>query len=569
MTAELDADPAVADPRPTKLGRDLFFEYLEYEGVRYIFGNPGTTELPLVDGCNDHPSVSYVLSLHEDIAVAQAMGYARASGEIGVVNLHVAPGLAHGLGNLYNAFRARVPLLITAGQHHTGLMVQDPILTADLAGMVRPFTKWAYEVTLLEELPIALQRAFKELRTPPYGPVFLSFPMNLLLEKSDRFPDARVSSIAGVVADGGAPEDAAAVLAEASSPMIIAGDGVGHARAWDEVAALAEACGATVYTEGYSTLWNFPPRHPLYAGPMSNLASEMRHSFDGTDVVVLCGVTSQAPVSRYDDGGPLVPWRVRSIALDDSPWEIGKNQPVEVGLFGDIRRNLLNLIDAVHRRPPDPDAVARRTLAAQEATESRRSAHERGSAAARASGQITPALVAAELRELLPPDFVFVDESISNRPSFVNALDFGDPLAYFAANGLSLGYSGGAATGIQMALPHRRVVSVVGDGSLLYYPHALWNAASLRLPVLFIVLNNGCYRVLKLIVERMGGPWGSSGDMPPGLTIGEPAIDFVALAGSFGLDAERARTPAELRAALERGIGASVPYLVDVQIEQG
>jgi thiamine pyrophosphate-dependent acetolactate synthase large subunit-like protein len=103
--------------------RDLFFDYLEDQGIRFIFGNPGTTELPLLDGCRDHPSVDYKLSLHEDVAVAEAMGYARASGTIGVVNLHVTPGLAHGLGNLYNAFRARVPLLVTAGQHHTGLLV--------------------------------------------------------------------------------------------------------------------------------------------------------------------------------------------------------------------------------------------------------------------------------------------------------------------------------------------------------------------------------------------------------------------------------------------------------------
>src|SRR5919108_1610703 len=140
----------------TALCRDIFFEFLVELGIPYIFGNPGTTELALIDGCADHPSVQYVLSLHEDVAVAQAMGYARASGKTGVVNLHVAPGLAHGLGNLYNAYRARVPLLVTAGQHDTGLLVQDPILSADLVAMVRPFTKWAYEVRLAEELPIAL-----------------------------------------------------------------------------------------------------------------------------------------------------------------------------------------------------------------------------------------------------------------------------------------------------------------------------------------------------------------------------------------------------------------------------
>jgi benzoylformate decarboxylase len=550
------------------LCRDIFFEFLEDQGIPYIFGNPGTTELPLVDGCGDHPSVRYVLSLHEDVAVAQAMGYARASGKIGVVNLHVAPGLAHGLGNVYNAYRARVPLLVTAGQHHTGLMVQDPILTADLAEMARPFSKWAYEVTLREELPIALQRALKELTTPPYGPVFLSLPMNLLLEEYSGFPAAKVSQLADIVAAQSGVERAAEVLAGARRPLILSGDGVGHAGAWAEVVALAEALGAEVCTEGYSTLWNFPTEHPLFAGPMPNLATEMRRRFDHVDALVMCGVTSQAPVSRYDGGGPLVPWRVRTIAVDDSPWEVGKNQPVEVGLVGDVKRSLRALVDAVQRAPLDAAAIEARADAARQACAQRVRRWQAAVAAARAADHVSATLVAAELRDLLPPDAVFVDETISNRPSFVNVLRFGDPAAYFAANGLSLGYSAAVAVGIKMALPERRVVNVVGDGSLMYYPQALWNAANEETPVLFVVLNNGGYRVLKLIVDRMGGPWGSSGQMPPGLDIEKPGIDFVALARSMGVEGERATTPGELRSALEHGLGAGTPYLVEAVVEE-
>jgi benzoylformate decarboxylase len=559
----------MASPSRTVSGRDIFFEFLEQQGIPYLFGNPGTTELPLVDACNDHPSVRYVLSLHEDVAVAQAMGYARASGKVGVVNLHVAPGVAHGLGNLYNAFRARVPLLVTAGQHYTGLMVQEPILTADLAGLVRPFTKWAYEVTLIEELPTALQRAFKEVTTPPYGPVFLSFPMDLMLEDHPGAPVAQVSRVAAGVARTAELERAAGVLASAEQPLVVAGDGVGHADAWAELAHLAEAVGATVYSEGYSTLWNFPADHPLFAGPLPNTPTAMRERFDGADVVLLCGVTSQAPVSRYDGGGPLVPWRARTIALDDSAWEIGKNQPVEVGLLGDVKANLTQLLDAVRRTPPDPAAVTARTESARERANERRATWDRQLDAALASDEISPTLVAAELRDLLPDGAIFVDETISNRPSFVNVLRFDDPLSYFAANGLSLGYSPGAAVGMQMALPERQVVNVVGDGSLLYYPHALWNAASEQAPVLFVVLNNGSYRVLRLIVERMGGPWNAQQRPTPGLSIGRPSVDFVAMARALGLDAERAKTPAELRSALQRGLDAARPYLVDVVIDQG
>ncbi len=553
------------------LSRDLLLDFLTDQGVEYIFGNPGTTELPLVDACDAHPSIQYVLSLHEDVAVAQATGYARASGKIGVVNLHVAPGLAHGLGNLYNAFRARVPLLVTAGQQHTGLMIQDPILTADLAGMVRPFTKWAYEVTRLDELPIALQRAFKELTTAPYGPVFLSFPMNLLLEPQQGLPAAKISNLAAAVPAQSAIDEAAAIVTAAASPMIISGDGVGHARAWDQVTALAEALGASVYTEGYSTLWNYPAGHPLFRGPMPNLPNQMRDRFDDVDTVLLCGVTSQAPVSRYDDGGPLVPWRVKVVAVDDSAWEVGKNGPVEAGLVGDVRTTLESLAAAVRRTPlaaETQDALETRTAAVRTAAAERVRSWESKVDEARAAATISPTLVAAELRDLLPDDAVFVDETISNRPSFVNVLRFGDPLSYFAANGLSLGYSAGVAVGISMALPQRRVVNVVGDGSLMYYPQALWNAAHEQTPVLFVVLNNGEYRVLKMITDRMGGPWGSSTEMPVSLDIEKPAVDFVTLARSLGVEAERVSTTTELRPALTRGIEAKQPYLVEVVVEQ-
>jgi benzoylformate decarboxylase len=550
------------------LSRDYLLEFLAEQGVEYIFGNPGTTELPLVDGCDAHPSIRYVLSLHEDVAVAQAMGYARASGRIGVVNLHVAPGLAHGLGNLYNAFRARVPLLVTAGQQHTGLLIHEPILAADLAGMVRPFTKWAYEVTRLDELPIALQRAFKELTTPPYGPVFLSLPMNLLLEEAADLPAAKVSRVAPVQADQSGIDEAAAILAAARRPMIVSGDGVGHAGAWDEVADLAEAIGAPIHTEGYSTLWNCPADHPLFRGPMPNLPTAMRDLFDGIDTVLWCGVTSPAPVSRYDERGPLVPWRLRTIAVDDSPWEIGKNQPVEVGLLGDVKGTLGRLLAALRRTPVAPPELAARTAAVRQAAAERVRAWRSTVEAARTATAVSATLVAAELRDLLPAGAVFVDETISNRPSFVNVLRFDDPLSYFAANGLSLGYSAGVAVGIKLARPDRTVVNVVGDGSLMYYPQALWNAAHEQTPVLFVVLNNGEYRVLKMITDRMGGPWGSSTAMPASLDIEKPAIDFVALARSLGVEAERVTAAAELRPALARGVEARQPYLVEVILDQ-
>ncbi|MDE0437821.1 MAG: thiamine pyrophosphate-binding protein [bacterium] len=554
--------------RPTALGRDIFFEYLVSQGVRYIFGNPGTTELPMVDGCNDYPSIKYVLSLHEDVAVGEAIGYARGSGKVGVVNLHVTPGVAHGLGNLYNAHRARVPLLVTAGQHHTGLRVQDPILASDLLSMVGQFTKWSYEVRFLEELPMVMQRAFKELATPPFAPVFVSIPPNVLLEHHDGFGSARVTKPGSSIADDGAIRGAVRVLASAERPMIVAGDGVGHARAWRDLAAIAEALGARVHTEGYATLWNFPSSHPLYLGPMPNLAAAMRDHFARADVAFLCGVTSSAPVSRYDEGGPLVPFHVQTVVLDDSPSEVGKNHPASAALLGDVGANLRRLRTALESAPLDRSVAVQRGRRVSDEAAARRTDWDRKAKEEVASGSLTAVGVAAAIRDTIPAGGIFVDETISNRPWFVNILDFPDPLSYFGANGISLGYSVGAAAGLQVAQPDRKVVVAVGDGSFLYYPHALWNLANRNLPVLVVILNNGGYRVLELIVNRMGGPWSEGGSDLPGIDIHGPEVDFVALAGSMGVPGERVDALGTLGPAIKRGMEASSPYVVDVVLDR-
>jgi benzoylformate decarboxylase len=548
--------------------REHFFRFLEDQGITHVFGNPGTTELPLVDGLRHHPTISYVLALHEDVAVAMAMGFSRTSGKPGVVNLHVAPGLGHGLGNLYNAWRSRMPIVVTVGQHDTSLLLHEPILAADLAGMARPFTKWAYDVRRPDELPIALQRAFKEVGTPPVAPVFLSFPTDVLLAPLQGELKGAVSKVGAVYAAPEAIEEAAAEVASARNPIIIAGDGVGLADAWAEVTAIAETIGAPVLTEELSTLWNFPADHPHYAGVLPNVSAPMRAKFDDVDLALFIGFTSQAPVSRHDSAGPLVPASVRVVAVHDNEWEIGKNQAVEVGLLGDIKHNTAALAEALRGAVRGKSAEIRERANSVCAASAKRAAQWRAKAlAARQTQSLSATLVAAELADALPTRSIMVEEAISNREAFVSLAKFWDPLAYFGAKGLSLGHSGGAAVGVKLGARDRTVVNVVGDGSFMYYPQALWSAANVDAPVLFLVLNNGAYRVLKVILGRWG-PWGEGAALPPGLNFGEPVIDFVAMANSMGVAGERISTPSELRGAIERGLSAGAPYLLDIRLEQ-
>ena len=164
-------------------GAEAMFEMMVREGVRYVFGNPGTTELPLMDRFAARNEISYILALHEDSALGIAAGYAEATGQPAVVNLHTNPGLAHALGNLYNAYRAGTPLVVTAGQQDTRSMLDEPLLYADMIELARQHTKWAWEVRTAAEIPRALARAFTIARTPPTGPVFVSLPVNLTEER--------------------------------------------------------------------------------------------------------------------------------------------------------------------------------------------------------------------------------------------------------------------------------------------------------------------------------------------------------------------------------------------------
>src|SRR5215469_6447752 len=205
-------------------GAHAMFEIMVREGVRYVFGNPGTTELPLMDLFAARDEISYILALHEDSAVGIAMGYAEASGQPAVVNLHTAPGLAHGLGNLYNAKRAGTPLIVTAGQQDTRAMIEEPLLYGDMLAVVRQYTKWAWEVHHAPEVATAMARAFKIATAPPTGPVFLSLPVNAMEERAELELPV-VTHLAGtrIRADASRIEEAARILAAARNPAIIAG----------------------------------------------------------------------------------------------------------------------------------------------------------------------------------------------------------------------------------------------------------------------------------------------------------------------------------------------------------
>lgn len=554
---------------PFVTGREAFFEVARSEGARYLFANPGTTELQIFDELAEgQTGIELILALQEAAAVAMADGYAQATRRPSLVNLHIAPGVANGLGNIFNASWARSPVVITAGQQNLNQIFQEPLLAADLVRIVEQFCKWSYEVKRAEDVGPALRRAFKIAASPPTGPVFVSIPWNFL-DEGGEVELAPPSAIAhGAPGDPAALAQEAARLLGAERPLIVAGDGVARAGAVGELVRVAEALGAKVAAEPLHGRLVFPMDHPLYTGAMAPTNALVRAVLDQADVVLAVGALVFAPFFP-SPVSPLPPG-VDLIQIDVDEYQIAKTHPVSVGIRGEIRATLAALASEIEsRRSAEQQAVAGRR--ATDIGEQRTAALSslRASVEQQAEQDPLPAIAAcAQVVEALDgrPASI-VDEAVTNSYALRLTLRQRDPESYFFFRGGGLGWGIPAAAGVKLAQPDRRVVAVVGDGATLYVPQALWSLAHHDIPATIVVLNNGGYYILKAQLLGMGGK-AAKYDAYPGMDIADPAVDFMALAQAFGIPAERAEKGSEIAPAVRKALDSGGPALVEVPIDR-
>jgi benzoylformate decarboxylase len=546
-------------------GAQAMYEMMVRKGGRYVFGNPGTTELPLMDQFAARDEISYILALHEDSALGIAAGFAEATGRAAVVNLHTNPGLAHALGNLYNAYRAGTPLVVTAGQQDTRGMLDEPLLYADMLELARQHTKWAWEVRHASEIPAALQRAFRIAETAPTGPVFVSLPVNVMEERAEMEmpPDVQIGS--RVRGDRAKIEEAARLILAARNPVIISGDGVARSGAISEVVKLAETIAARVHAEPLNSLLTFPTNHPLYAGPLFPNAAQTAALLDGVDVILTIGVNNLAPLVYT--GARMIPLAARMIQINVDERELGKNFPAEVAILADSRSAVEELIEilAPEASGAASEGIARRREMIMAHIGQARSKFVEQASRPPGDSLMSPGFVAREMRRRAASDAVLVDESVTSTAFVRSLFELSEPNSYFYAKGGSLGLGLPAAVGVKLAMPDRQVICAVGDGSALYSIQALWTAARYKLAVVFVVFNNASYMILKGGLVAMRGASAERGKFI-GMDITEPEIDFVGLAQSMGVAARRVIDHAELGAALDWALNESGPTLLDVAI---
>ncbi|MEV1111221.1 MULTISPECIES: benzoylformate decarboxylase [unclassified Micromonospora] len=519
--------------------RDATYDVLRTLGMTTVFGNPGSTEEPFLQ---DFPAdFHYVHALHEATAVAMADGYAQAAGRPAHVNLHTAPGMGNGMGNLVTAWHNKTPLIVTAGQQTREMLLLEPRLTNRRAvELPEPYVKWSYEPVRAQDIPAALLRAYATAVQPPVGPVFLSLPMDDWAKPAETPPAAR-SVATRFGPDPQRLEMFARVLADSRDPVLVFGPGVDRSGSWPAAVALAERLAAPVWSAPAPERGVFPEDHPQFRGVLPFAIGPLAEALHGHDTVLVVG----APVFRYYPHVPgnHLPEGARLLHVTDDPDEAAR-APVGDSLLSDpglALTALLDLVPAAGRQPPAPRSVPPPPAV---------------------TVPLSADAMFAALAAHWPADGVLVQESPSNLAALRRNLRITRPASYFTMASGGLGYGLPAAIGVALAERDtgrgRPVVAVIGDGSFHYSVQALWTAARLSLPVVVVVPINQQYAILKAFAELKDTPG------VPGLDL--PGLDVTAIAAGYGCATEVVRTPDEFGAALAAGLRAGGPTVLPVPI---
>jgi len=518
--------------------RDAVLQLLRAFGMQRIFGNPGSTELPLFLGFP--ADFEYVLGLQESVVVGMADGYAAATKNAAFVNLHSAVGVGHAMGAIFTAWKNRTPLVITAGQQARSLFPFDPFLfSARATELPRPYVKWSCEPARAEDVPLAIAHGYYIAMQHPRGPVLISIPADDWARTCAPVEPRRIGAAPRCAADALAAIGAA--LDASERPAFVIGAGVDRDGAWDVVRALAERHRARVFTAPMSSRCGFAEDHPQFAGFLPAMRERIVAALAGSDLILVLG----APAFTYhvEGHGPHVPAGAALCQITDDP-EIAAWAPVGTSAVGDLHDAVQTLL----QRPPPRD----RPLAAGRPARPR----------AEASTPMSVSYALQSLADVRRPDDVVVEEAPSSRPIMHGHLPMLKSETFYTMASGGLGFGLPAAVGVALARPSARVIALVGDGSAMYSIQALWSAAQLKLAMTFVILNNGRYAALQEFAPTFGFAAGAELE---GTDL--RGIDFVALAHGMGVsDAVRVARPEALRDALVAALRSTAPALVEIVV---
>jgi benzoylformate decarboxylase len=513
--------------------REAVFALLRDFGLTTVFGNPGSTELPMFR--DFPPDFRYVLGLQESVAAAMADGFAQARGGAALVNLHSAIGVGHALGSIFTAFRNQTPLLITAGQQARSILPYEPFLYSEQAAQLpKPYVKWSCEPARAADVPAAIARAYYTAMQAPRGPTFVSIPVDdwdrPCQTLAARAVSQRISGDPSSLARG------AADLRAARRPVFVVGAGVARDGAWDETIALAEEHQAAVWVSPMSARNSFPERHPLFAGFLPADRAEIVRCLDAADFILVLG----APVFTYhvEGEGSHIPAGASLLQLTDDPGAAARC-PIGTSIVTDLKLGVAALLGSAPAAARAPPAIAPR--------------------APRVSADLNDRYLMQQIAALRPPDSIIVEEAPSSRGPMHDHLPMLERDTFHTCASGGLGHGLPAAVGVALARPGRKVIGLLGDGSAMYSIQGLWSAAQLKVPVAFIIIDNSSYRALEEFGRRFAI------ETLPGVHL--PDLDFCGLAEAQGVKAIRVSRCEDLDAALATVFAARSPMLLEVRVK--
>ena len=546
-------------------GKKALMEMLQAEGIQYIFGNPGTSEGPILDALEDYPDLQYLLTSQEGAAMGMADGYARASGKVSFVNLHIETGLANGLSLLHNAYEGGTPIVVTSANKDVRKLAEG---RSDLSEMVRLFTKWSVEVTDAAQVPAVMRRAFTEAKTPPTGPVYIGFSANALDAEADMEIIPSPQGYFRLSPDKDAIKAAGQLLSVAKNPALIVGDRLAQSNGIPEAVRIAELVGAKVYATSYSEM-NFPTDHVQFLGQCGAGTPEGQARLSENDVIIAVGTNVFSSFFYFE--GRSLSKNTKLIHLDSAQREIGKSEPTDIGIAADPKIGLEELATFMEANMPGSsreEAKGRVAKISKESKKIREISNQRLKDRFESSPMSAERMM-HEIASALPDNTIIADDSVTSRTAVHSAISFNKPGSIHGERGGALGWGMGGALGIKLAHPDRPVIAIVGDGSAMMTVQALWTASNLAIPVIYVICNNQSYRILKLnmnVYKKHVLKQESPASKYLAMDFPNP-MPLAGLAKALGIYGREIEDPKELKQAINEAVALGKPAVLDVSID--
>ena len=544
-------------------GKQAVMEMLKAEGIEYIFGNPGTSEGPLVDMLGEYPEFKYIMALQESVAMGMGESYARSTNKTSFISLHVDSGLANGIALMLDALNTGTPMVVTSANYDARKINENK---TDLAELVRPVTKWSVELDLPDQIPSVMRRAFNEANSHPKGPVYVGFTSNALegIAEMNIIPSAPVHD--AVRPDPEGIRAAANMLQDARSPLLIVGDRVSDDDGMGHAVELAEIVGMPVYQSRGAEV-SFPTNHPQYLGVHSLRVASDRESLKGYDVILTVGMDTFDELFYWGD--IILGENTRLIHIDPIPGRVGKTEPTDLGIISNCKAALEMLNDVLKDTVNKEIANKLRKESIQLASEERRT-YEDSVSSKWKNTPMSPARMMYELSKSVPANSIIVDDSVSNRAAVRHYFEGKARDDIRGVRGQSIGGGIGATMGTQCAFPDRPVFGIIGDGSAMMTIQGLWTAANDDIPCVFVICNNGMYRVLKVNFNIYQTELLQETE-PAGENLlysnFETPFDISEIAKGMGLHSERVTDPSEIAAAVSWAIATGKAAVLDIVID--